>query len=123
MRHERLAAALHRWLDRLDDGRYILRLDAERYAYVEVEDAPYVVRTIEREGPADVQQVFVLLTDGTREELAYETLRVGQGEALYCQVKGRFPARLSRQAQHLLGELIVEVDGRFEPLLRAGATR
>lgn len=114
VRHARLAAALHRWLDRLPDGRYVLRLDAERYAYVEVEDAPYVVRTIEREGPAEAQQLFVLLSDGTREELAYETLRVGRSEALYCEVKGRFPARLSRQAQHLLGELIVEVEGGFE---------
>jgi hypothetical protein len=38
VRHEGLRQALFRWLDRLDDGRYILRLDAARFAYVDVDD-------------------------------------------------------------------------------------
>src|SRR5262249_34555219 len=37
--HPRLRQALLRWLDVRDDGRDIVRLDAQRYAYIDVEDA------------------------------------------------------------------------------------
>ena len=37
--HPRLRQALLRWLDVLDDGRDIVRLDDKRHAYVEIEDA------------------------------------------------------------------------------------
>lgn len=105
VRHPGLARALHRWLDRLDDGRFIVRLDAQRFAYVEVEDAPYIVRTIVF---GDADQVLLELSDETSEELAYDTLRVGDDHALYCEVHGRFEARFSRQAYYLLSERIVE---------------
>jgi hypothetical protein len=128
--HHGLAAALHRWLDRLDDGRYVVRLDAERYAYVEVEDAPYQVRSIAIERGAEGEpglRVFLALSDGSEEELAYGTLGVGADDALYCRVKGgRFEARFGRPAYYLLGELIEgEEDERGAPrfVLRAAGER
>jgi uncharacterized protein len=114
VQHAGLADALHRWLDRLDDGRYVVRFDAERFAYVEVEDAPYQVLTIEIERGPDGPRVHLRLSDGTEEELDYGSLRVGGGNALYARVKaGRFAARFSRQAYYLLGELLEESEQGF----------
>jgi len=108
--HAGLKGALNRWLDQLEDGRFVVRLDAERYAFVEVEDAPFQVLTVELwRGPAEpAAHVELHLSDGSEEELAYDSLRVGAGHALYCRVKGRFTARFSRQAYYLLGELLEE---------------
>ena len=107
--HRRLAMVLTQWLDRLDDGRYILRLDAERYAHVDVEDAPFQVLTLEQREEA----LWLTLSDGSVEELAYSSLAEGEGGALYCQVKGRFTARLSRQAQQLIAPLVEEGEDGF----------
>jgi uncharacterized protein len=107
--HAGLAAALNRWLDQLEDGRYVVRLDAERYAYVEVEDAPYQILTVGIERTESGPRVHLQLSDGDEEELDYGSLRVGEAHALYCRVKdGRFAARFSRQAYYLLGELLEE---------------
>lgn len=118
VQHQRLAAALHRWLDRLDDGRYVVRLDEARYAYVEVEDAPYLVRTLDLSGE---EQVRLTLSDGSEETLAPATLAVGGDDALYCRVKGgRFEARFSRAAHNTLAQQ-VEEDGESGFALRLGS--
>ena len=111
--HPRLAAALHRWLDQREDGRYIVRLDAQRYAYVEVEDVPYLVRSIAIESTAAEEvELRASLSDGSEEILEATSLRVGAHDALYCAVKGgRFPARLSRAAQLQLAPLLAESEG------------
>ena len=112
--HRGLARALTRWIDKLPDGRFVVRLDAERFAYVEVEDAPFIVTTVLLDREADEVHVGLQLSDGSSEELPYDTLRVGPDNALYCEVKGgRFSARFSRAAYYLLGELIEEADGDF----------
>lgn len=125
--HEGLSRALHRWLDRLDDGRHIVRLDERRYAYVQVEDAPYVVRTVELEGRGDALRVYLRLSDGSEEELDYGSLEVGQDNALYCRVKaGRDEARFQRSAYYLLGELFEEAGEQGEEggfVLRAAGRR
>jgi tRNA threonylcarbamoyl adenosine modification protein YeaZ len=112
--HPRLVAALHRWLDRDEQGRYVLRLDADRTARVEVEDAPYIVRTLELDGPGRAVRIYLHLSDDSEEELDYASLRVGGDNALYCGgIKGRFEARFSRQAYYLLGELIEATEEGF----------
>ncbi len=109
--HRGLTRALNRWIDRLDDGRYIVRLDAERYAYIEVEDAPLIIRTLSVDGKRG--RIFVQLSDETTEELDYASLRLGAVNSLYCRVRRGFDARFCRSAYLLVSEMIVERDQGF----------
>lgn len=91
--HERTLA--HLWDSLREDGSgHYLQLGSARVP-VAVEDAPFVVVRVELgDGGA-----ALVLSDGSREPLAVETLRLGPGEVPYCRVKdGRFTARLSRAA-------------------------
>jgi hypothetical protein len=115
--HARLRQALLRWLDVRDDGRDIVRLDDQRYAYVEVDDAH--LRALSARWDGD--RVRLVLDDGSDEELAYETLAIGPGDALYCRVRGgRLRARLTTPAYAVIAERIEEVPGGFA-LRAAGA--
>ena len=101
--HAGLARALLCWLDRLPDGRPILRLDDTRYAYLEVEDAHLLVLSAHWRG----DRVFLRLNDGSEEELDYASLRVAADDALYCAVRdGVLRARLTTPAYQALGEHI-----------------
>jgi hypothetical protein len=109
--HHGLRAALWRWLDRNPDGRYVLRLDAKRFVYLDVDDAPFVVRSLRWQD----DRVMLRLSDDSEEELAYDTLRMGADGILYSKVKsGRFDARFSSAAWGALGGRISERDGRAE---------
>ncbi len=115
IRHRGLQQALLRWLDRLDDGRDIVRLDEQRYAYIDVEDAHLLVLSLRWEG----ESARIRLNDGNDEELAYPSLQVGQGEAMYCAVRGgTLIARLTPAAQAKLAERVESVAGDIG--LRAG---
>jgi hypothetical protein len=108
VRHEGLRQALFRWLDRLDDGRYVLRLDARRFAYLDVDDTPLVVRSL-RVGPGD--RVGLVLSDGAEEALDPATLTIDDEGILRCWVRGgRLEARLSTSAAAALAERIIETD-------------
>src|ERR1041385_1874715 len=78
IRHEGLRSALFRWLDRLDDGRYVLRLDERRFAYLDVEDTALVVGGLRSDasGPAGGAVVTLQLSDGAEEQLDPRTLTV-----------------------------------------------
>ena len=103
--HPRLRRAILRWLDVRDDGRDIVRLDDQRYAYVDVEDAHLQAVSARWDGDA----VWLALDDGADEELAYATLAVGADGALYSRVRGgRLRARLSTAAQQILAPAIAE---------------
>ncbi len=103
--HERFQAALRLWLDKLPDGRTILRLDEKRYAYVEVDDAHLLVTSLQWQGDTAILK----LNDGTSEELAYETLVQGADSAMYCTVrKGVLSARFLTQAYYQLATHIDE---------------
>lgn len=105
--HERLAAALHTWIDRdAETGRYILRV-GEQWCFIEVEDAPFVVTSITTTKDGEEREISLRLTDGTKEKLAYDTLRQRPDNVLYCDVKGgKFKARFSRNAYFNLAELV-----------------
>ncbi len=93
-----------RSLTRDDAGRIVLRVGREECP-VEVEDAPFVVMTLEfvSPGPAGEEEVWITLNDETREKLAPETLRIGPGNIPYCKVRnGLFEARFSRNAYQVL---------------------
>ena len=102
--HGGLRAALWRWLDRNPDGRWVLRLDERRFVYLDVDDAPFVVRSARWEG----ERAIVRLSDDSEEELAYETLHLRANGQPYCTVKGRFPARVATAAWNALAAHIDE---------------
>ncbi len=120
--HEGLRRALYRWLDRLPppDGRYILRLDERRFAYLDVDDTPLVARAARVDGAGTI---WLALSDGAEETLDPATLTVDGAGVLRAWVRGgRLEARLATSALAALGELLTETsDGR--PALRvAGRT-
>jgi hypothetical protein len=108
--HPRLRQAILRWLDVRDDGRDVVRLDDQRYAYVDVEDAHLRVLSARWEGDA----VRIALDDGTEEALDPATLTLAGGDALYCRVRaGRLRARFTTAAQAALAPHIVEDGAGF----------
>jgi hypothetical protein len=103
VRHEGLRQALFRWLDRLPDGRHILRLDAQRFAYVDVDDTPLVVRGARVDG----EGILLTLSDGAEEALDPETLTIDAAGVMRCRVRaGRLEARLATAAAAVFAELI-----------------
>src|SRR3954470_2871470 len=115
VRHEGLRQALFRGLDRPPDGRYGLRLDAQRFAYVDVDDTPLVARSARFDG----EQVWLGLSDGSEEVLDPVTLSVDGLGAMRCRVRGgRLEAPLSSSAAVVVGELIEGDLSR--PILRLG---
>jgi len=118
VRHEGLRSALFRWLDRLPDGRFVLRLDTDRFAYIDVDDTPLVARAARIEGAS----IFVALSDGTEERLDPATLHVDRAGGLRCLVRGgRLEARLTTSAAVVVAELVEDQpDGSDGPLVRLG---
>jgi len=112
-----LAAALHRWIARHpEDGRYILT-NGYDWTYFHVDDAPYSVRSIR----IDPGVIVLLLSDGTEEPLAPDSVRVGAGDALYASVKqGRFEAKFSRHAQTALAPVLAPGEDGAPDLLIGG---
>lgn len=105
VRHAGLKAALWRWLDRDPDGRWVLRLDARRFVYLDVDDAPHRVRSLRWEG----DRAVLLLADGSEEELDPASLRLGPSQIAYCRVKGgRFEASLAPAAFASLADHLEE---------------
>ena len=118
VRHEGLRQALFRWLDRLDrdqrddnrdqrdDPRYVLRLDERRFAYIDVDDTPLVVRAL-RLTPDGA--VALQLSDGAEEQLDPATLTIDAEGVLRCWVRGgRIEARLATSAAAVLADRITE---------------
>ena len=119
--HEGLKRALFRWLDRLPppDGRYVLRLDERRFAYLEgVEDTPLVARAA-RVDPTG--GVWLALSDGSEEPLDPATLTVDDAGVLRAWVRdGRLEARLASSAAAVLADAITVSEGDDRPRLQLG---
>lgn len=113
--HAGMARSFASWVDRHPlDGRYVLN-NGYDWSYFEVEDAPFHVRAFHAEPTPEIE-----LTDGSREPLDPEGLWVGEGDALYCRVRGgRFFARFSPGAQLALAPYLEET-AVGEPALRLG---
>ena len=107
--HPRLRQALLRWLDVLDDGRNIVRLDEKRYAYVEIEDAHLRAKSAHWDG----DRCIALWDDDQEEELDYSSLRQAEDHAVYARVRGRLHGRIAGPAYHAIAERVVETDGGF----------
>jgi hypothetical protein len=109
VRHEGLRRALFRWLDAEPDGRIVLRLDARRFAYVDVEDTPLVARAARVDGTAGEERVLLALSDGSEEALDPATLTIDEGGVLRARVRaGQLAARLATAAVSTLAERLTE---------------
>jgi hypothetical protein len=112
--HEGLKRALFRWLDRLPppDGRYVLRLDERRFAYLEdVEDTPLVARAARIDAAG---AVYLALSDGSEEALDPATLTVDDTGVLRAWVRGgRLEARFATSAAAVLADAITEAGDRL----------
>lgn len=111
-----MAQAFAQWIRRHpDDGRTILSNEFD-WTYFAVEDVPFFVTQCAVQG----RRARITLSDGSEEWLSGHGLRVGEHDAVYCQVKdGAFEARFTPQAQTQLaplleetadGEVVVRVD-------------
>lgn len=112
-----VARAFDRWIDRAEDGRYILR-NSVNWAYAEIEGAPFFVRGL----LVGADSVRLFLSDDTEPRLELFTLRQDAEGYLYCDVRdGAFVAKFSRKAtlqlESLLGE---DAEGLF---VQVGAER
>lgn len=142
--HGGLRAALYRWLDRqplppAGDGRHILRLDEQRFVYVDVEDTALVAHSLRwaASSAGAAPRPVLVFDDGTEEELRPERLTVDGAGALRAWVShGRLEARLEARletgalaalADHLVldettGRATLTLDGRTHVIaVRAAA--
>ncbi len=106
--HPGLAAAFFRWLDRNPDGRYVLRLDDQRFVYLDVDDAPLLVRSLRWE---DGQPIGVF-SDKTEGAIDLATLRLRDGRA-YVTAHKQLPAMIGSDAWATLADRLEERDGAF----------
>jgi uncharacterized protein len=102
--HRKTYLLYSRSLARDESGRIVLRVGREQCA-VEVEDVPFVIKSLEFISSAlgGREAIRLALNDETREELDPTTLRIGPDNVPYCKVReGVFEARFSRNAYQLL---------------------
>jgi hypothetical protein len=124
VRHEGLRRALFRWLDAEADGRVVLRLDARRFAYVDVDDTPLVVRAARLEGAGEAERVLLALSDGSEEALDPGTLTIDEAGVLRARVRGgKLEARLGTSAVAALAERLSEEAPDRSILTLAGRRR
>ena len=108
--HPRLRQALLRWLDVRDDGRDVVRLDAQRYAYVDVDDAHLRAVSARWDG----ERCRITWDDGAEEELDYAHLREAPDHALYTTARGgRLRGRIAGAAHQTVTERIASDANRF----------
>lgn len=85
-------------------GEYLIELNDER-CHVDVEDTPFVVKSVSLVNGAGKDFFSILLTDDNVEELNLDSLRISEANILYCTVKGgAFDARFSRPAHYQLAD-------------------
>lgn len=113
----RIASLFSRCLRQTEDGRWQIAMADER-AFVTIEDTPWVVTGVERDGSGGYR---LRLNDGSEEPLDPASLTVGAENVLYTRVKGGYRARFLRPAYYRLTPAIEERDGRF--VLVAGGAR
>lgn len=107
--HERTLTLFQSALDVDDDGRFFIAVGPER-AFVEVEDAPFIVEALRLVD----SKITLRLNDGTHHTLDPTTLRLTSENVPYCKVRdGKMEAKFSRTAWYQLAEHIEEKGGRF----------
>lgn len=95
-------------LERDEKGKYLIHLGREKF-YIQVEDTPFLVTgvTCVPASSSTRGHYLIRLNDGTTEVLRPETLRIGDGNVLYCEVKEeKFDARFNRPSYYALARYI-----------------
>jgi len=105
---------MYRHLRQEESGRYLVELGGER-AYIEVEDTPYVIKSVSFActdgGGEDV--IYLDMPDDSREVLDPSSLHVGEGNTLYGALAGcGIVARFSRAAYYQIAQHIEYDAGR-----------
>ena len=104
IQHVGIERAFDRWIDRAEDGRYILK-NSVNWAYVEIEGAPLFVRQV----VLDAQGAQLVLSDQRVERLQPATLRQAGDGTLYCTAReGLLAAAFDRAAIMQLGDALDE---------------
>ncbi len=116
--HEGILANLRENLQ-IDEQGHHLRIGPVRVP-VEVEDTPFVIVRVEREGDG----LIVTCNDLGREPLAIDTLAIDGRGVPRCRVKdGRFTARLDRAATYQLLQHVEPAEGPRPAALVLGGRR
>ncbi len=90
-------------LKRDELGRYIIEIENDR-CYLDVEDAPFVVKMVRR---SEGEALYILLNDQTEEKLDLSTLWIEKDNVLYCSVKNNnFYARFLRASYYQIASYI-----------------
>jgi hypothetical protein len=95
-------------LTRDNSGRYVIEMANDR-CYIEVEDAPFVVKAVYKINAEenDRETINILLNNSDMDELDLSTLQIRENNVLYCSVKNNiFDARFSRAGYYQLAEFI-----------------
>lgn len=112
-------------LHRDESGRYYVQLGSDM-SYLKVEDTPIVVKSVHEIPDPDTPQgtpddgrgeIGIFLSDSSLEKVDLASLRMGEGNVLYCSLKRGFPARFTRAAWYQIAEKIQfdENEGYFIP--------
>ena len=107
--HARLHHALLTWLDIDDTGRDVIRLDAARFAYVQIDDTHLRARSAHWRD----DRCFVLWDDDSEDELDYSSLKLRSDNAIEVSVRGKLRGRIGSPAYYQVAEHIVEVGDWF----------
>jgi uncharacterized protein len=114
MKRLEIVTHLYNYLKRDEQGHYLIEIGNDK-CYVNVEDAPYVIKSIGIEyfGTAGLPVIELSLSDGIKETLVSDTcMWVGEGNVLYCRVKkGTHHARFSRSAYYQICKYIEYDEG------------
>ena len=106
------------------DGYIIEMSDFDR-CRIEVEDTAFVVRSVEWRNREDQKEnIRILLSDGSEEELSLESLFISEENILYCFVKSdTFKARFARKSYYQIARYIQYDDQVHKYYLQVNGNR
>ncbi|MCK5186338.1 MAG: DUF1285 domain-containing protein [Deltaproteobacteria bacterium] len=114
---------LNQCLSKDPSGRYILEMDGEK-CLLEIEDTPFVIKEVSlKTAPGKPPTLFIKLNDETGEKLSTDTLKVGKGDVLYCEVKDRlYEARFLRASYYQLAQFLQHDERGYYLLVEGNRT-
>lgn len=107
-------------LFRDESGQYYVQMGND-LCFLKVEDTPIVVKSVHEiadpDSPDGETAIGMFLSDSSLEKIDLESLRIGEGNVLYCDLQRGFPARFTRAAYYQIADKIEfdENKGYFIP--------